>query len=244
MKILLSLLLLLCATPANATWTLVQVKDNNASCNASCPVTVTATAAGNLLVAGVIAANTGITISSVSGGCTGAWTHATNTAVSGAGDGSSDLFYCLNSSAGATTITLTLSSGPSGPGIVWEAHSSVGSIAVDSGATPSGAKTDASCTSCAGTSLTLSGNNDFIVALAACGSSCSGLTGTGWTNDLANPIGDGIGHGITTGSLTAPATWTQSPAGTLVSNAAAFQEGSGGAAACNNKIALMGAGCK
>jgi hypothetical protein len=244
MKRLLPLLLLLCATPAHATWTLVQVKDNTASCNASCPVTVTATAAGNLLVAGVIAANTGITISSVSGGCAGTWTRAASTAVSGAGDGSSELFYCLNSSAAATTVTLTLSGSPNGLGVVWEAHSTNGSIAVDSGATPSGTKTDTSCTSCAGTALTLSGNNDFIAALAPCGSSCTGLTGTGWTNDLANASGDGIGHGITTGSLTAPATWTQSPAGTLVSNAAAFQEGSGGAVACNNKIALMGAGCK
>jgi hypothetical protein len=117
-------------------------------------------------------------------------------------------------------------------GIIWEASSSLGNIAVDAGATPSSNRSDAACTSCTGVALTLSGNNDFIAATAPCGDTCTGLTGTGWTNDLSNPGSDGVGHGITSGSQNAPATWTQSSSATLVCSAAAFQEtASGGAAA-------------
>jgi len=192
---------------------------------------VTSTGAGHLLVAGVLSSAVSTTITSVTAAaCTSTWTHAPNTAASGTGDGSADLFYCLNSASGQTSISITASGTcPGCVGVIWEASSSLGSIAVDSGATPSGNKTDTTCTSCAGVSLTLSGNNDFIAAVSANGGTGTGVTGTGWTNDLANPTGDGVAHGITSGSQTAPATWTQSSA-TLVSNAAAFQESSGAAA--------------
>lgn len=238
---------MLCS-PAWATWTLSQVKDCTFNTGSSCAVTVTSTGAGHLLVAGIIDGNTANTISSVtSAACSGTWTHAPNSAASGAGDGSSDLFYCTNAAAAQTSITVTTTNAASGGttiiAVIWEASSSLGNIAIDSGATPSQHTTDATCTSCAGVSLTLSGNNDFIAGLAPCGGSCTGVTGTGWTNDLTNPGGDGVAHGITSGSQASPATWTQTPSATLVCSAAAFQETSGGGSTCKPTLASLGAGC-
>lgn len=232
MKKYLLLALLFLQTPVWATWSLVQVKGSGAGvCNGvtTCSVTVTSTGAGHLLVAGLLDSGTGNTISSVtSAACTSGWTHAPNSAASGTGDGSSDLFYCLNSASGQTSITVTPANSMTGDAIIWESSSTLGNIALDSGTTPSQHVSDTTCTSCAGVVLTLSGNNNFVAALSACGGTCSGLSGTGFTNDLSNPSGDGVGHGITSGSLTAPATWTQT-SGTLVGSAAAFQESSGGA---------------
>jgi hypothetical protein len=236
-------LALLCS-PAWATWTLTQVKDKTACSGTTCAVTVTSTGAGHLLIAGFSDSTSHVqTISSVTAGaCAGSWVHCPNCAINATGDGSIDFSYCTNSASGITSITITTSlTMGTGIGVIWEASSSLGTIAIDSGAAPSGTKTDTTCTSCAGVSLTLSGNNDFIAALSANGGAGTGLTGTGWTNDLANPSGDGVAHGITSGSQTAPATWTQS-SGTLLGNAIAFQETSGGGATCTPTMALMGVG--
>ena len=223
--------LALCS-PCWATWTLTQVKDNAGCTTTTCAVSVTSTGAGHLLVAGFITnGNSAINISSVSAAaCTGSWVHCPNCSIGVSGDGTVDMSYCTNSASGQTSITITLASSSTAEvGVIWEAASTLGTIALDSGTTPSGTKNDSvACTSCAGVSLTLSGNNDVIVALGAAGGAATGVTGTGWTNDLSNPSGDGVAHGITSGSQTAPATWTQS-SGTFVSNAIAFQE-SGGAA--------------
>lgn len=243
--LLLSILALIPAS-ARATWTLTQVT-NATGCSSPCVVTVTSTGAGHLLVAGILDVNTNTVITAVTAGaCSATWTHAPNTAIGAGGDGSVDLYYCLNSTSGITSISITAGiCGGSCIGVIWEASSSLGSIALDTGATPSGNQNDTvNCTSCSGTSLTLSGNNNFVVGLAACGGSCSGLTGTGWTNDLSNPSGDGVGHGITSGSQTAPTTWTQGPTNTLICNAAAFQESSGAVTPKCNPISLLGVGCK
>lgn len=214
------------------TWTLVQVKDNvTCTSGTTCAVTVTSTGSGNLLVAGVM--NFGAqTVSSVTAGaCSGAWTTPSPSAAFSSGIGSVDMKYCLSSVAAQTSITITGGSafGTNGVGVIWEFSSNVGSIARDSGATPSGTKSDTTCTACAGVTLTLSGNNNATALLAACGGTCSALTGTGCTNDLANPNGNAIGHCInTTGNLTAPTTWTMTSE-TLGASAAAFQETAAGA---------------
>jgi hypothetical protein len=230
-------------SPAWATWTLTQVKDTTtcAQASATCAVTVTSTTAGHALIAGYLTGGNKVAISSVTAGsCAATWTHCPTCSASTIG---ADLFYCTNATSGTTSITITLASAPTGGAwiaVIWEAASSNGSIALDSGATPSNNKADTTCTACAGASLTLGGNNDFIAAIGACGGTCSALTGTGFTNDLSNPSGDGIGHGITSGSVVAPATWTQT-SGTLGAIALALQEGTGGAA-CTPTLALMGVG--
>lgn len=226
------LLIVALSMPSWATWTLTQVASNNACTNiTTCAVTVTSTGAGHLLVFGLIATVASTTISSVtSGACSVAWAHPAGT--NGTGTGSVDLFYCTNSVTAQTSITVTANQamGNNSIAVVWEANSTLGSIAIDSGATPAGLSPTATCTACAGKALTLSGNNNFIAGVANCGGTCSAVTGTGFTNDLTNPLGDGVMHGITSGSVTAPATWTQT-SGVMLANAAAFTEASGGAAA-------------
>lgn len=236
--------LLLFCSPCWATWTLTQVKGSSAcGGTTTCSVAVTSTGAGHLLVAGLLTnANGADAISSVTAAaCSGSWVHCPNCSIGAAGNGSLDFSYCLNSASGQTSIVITLSASATAEiAVIFEASSSLGGIALDTGTTPSGTKSDATCTSCAGVTLTLSGNNNFVAGLGAAGGTMTGLTGTGWTNDLANPSGDGVGHGITSGSQTAPATWVQS-SGTMLASAIAFQESSGAAAkVCT--IALMGAG--
>jgi hypothetical protein len=232
--VILLLLALVACLPgtAHATWTLTQVKSTSA-CNSPCAVTVTSTGASHLLVAGVTGP-TGVSISSVSAAaCSGSWTHAAGSNISNT-LAAIDQYYCTSSASGQTSISITLAGTCSATclGAIWEASSSLGTIALDSGATPAATLFDsANCTTCSGVALTLSGNNNFVTALAACANACSGLTGTGFTNDLANPNGNGFAHGIKSGSLTGPASWSQSPTGTLDASAAAFQETAGGGAA-------------
>ena len=158
---------------------------------------------------------------------------------SASGDGSCDLFYCTNgaNNGGATTISIATGGTACGASngciaIMWEAASTLGNIAIDSGATPSQSGTSASSTSPAGQTLNLSSNNHFVMALGACGDTCTGVTGTGCTNDLSNPNGDVIAHCIsaTSGSAAYPTTMTSSSAATIAQAAMAFQESSGGAA--------------
>lgn len=223
-------LALLSSSPSWATWTLTQVKDNTTCNGTTCAVTVTSTGSAHLLVAGIISGSN-ITISSVTAGaCSGTWTHAATSNLFVTGDGAVDLYYCTSSVSAQTSISIAISGNTTYIAVIWEASSSLGTIALDSGATPSSNRTGATCTACAGTSLTLSGNNDFIAGLSANGGTGTGVTGTGCTNDLANPGGDGVMHCITSGTGTYPATWAQSSA-TIAMDAAAFQETSGGAAA-------------
>jgi len=233
-KLLYSLSLLLCS-PCWATWTLTQGPStaiNNACATGSttCAVTVSSTGSSHLLVAGIASTANGTTISSVTpAACSVTWTHASSANLAGSA-GSVDLYYCTKSASGQTSITITVNAAPGAAwtAAIWEASSSLGTIAIDSGATPSGNKNDSSnCTSCAGVSLTLSGNNDFIAAIATPGDTGTGLTGTGWTNDKVDASTNLYGHGITSGSQTAPATWTQTTANPLLCDAAAFQETSG-----------------
>lgn len=218
--------------PVHATWTLVQQK-NSASASASpIAVTVTSTGSGNLLVAAVEnQTSTATAISAVTAGaCNTTWTHAPST--NGVTPGAVDMYYCTSSASGQTSISITSSGCASATcaGVIWEASSSLGTIAIDSGATPSGLKSDTTCTACAGVALTLSGNNDFTAAIASCGGSCSSpVTGAGCIWDASLPGSDGAAHCITSGSITAPATWSQT-SGTLLANAAAFQETSAGGA--------------
>lgn len=225
-------IIVLLASPCWATWTLVQVKSNTTSTGSSGAVTVSSTGSSNLLVAGLIS-GANISISSVSAAaCSSTWTHAANTNNFVTGSGSVDLYYCLSSASGQTSITIT-ASGSAGAGSVWaiwEVSSTLGSIAVDSGTTASQHVSDGTCSACAGVALNLSGNSDFIAAIASCGNTCSGVTGAGFSNDLSNPSGDVVAHATlsTSGAVTAPATFTQ-PSSTLTGAAAAFQESSSGA---------------
>lgn len=235
MRRLALLLALLALAPASkATWSLTQAV---ASCSGTsvtnCTITTSSTGSGHLLVVAMNTNTLTTTISSLTAAfCSGSWTHATNSNASGTGDGSSDIQYCLNSASGQTSLVCTVSASGNPGCAFYEFTSSLGNIAVNTGSVPSQHVSDAACTSCAGVSLTLSGNNAVTVAVSANGDTGSGLTGTSWVNDLACPNGDCFGHALnTTGNMTAPATWTQTSSATLVASAASFEETSGGGAA-------------
>lgn len=238
MKTAILLLALLASSPAWATWSLdASYPADNVACTATtCAVTIPSTTAHHILAVGMLFANSGVTISSITAGvCNVAWARPvspTTVSISSAGKGGLDFMWCSDAVGGQTTLTIT-SSGSTGTstGYAFSFAKTLSTPAIDSGATATSNASPTACTACAGIALTLSGNNDFCIASAAGSNNITGLTGTGWVNDLANPINDGIAHLLnnTSTSLTAPTTWTHSAAGTgIIENAACFQETGGG----------------
>lgn len=231
LKRLILAIALLCS-PCWATWSVVQVKDST-SCSgtSACAVTVTSTTAHNALFAAIIN-GTNITISSVAAGaCNVAWVHGSGTNLFVSADGAVDMYYCTDAVGGLTSVSIT----PSGTwnlpiALIAEASSTLGNIAINSGATPSGSTNDStSCsTTCPGTSLTLSTNNSVIFSIASCGSSCNGVTGTNCVNQLANPSGDGVETIVNNAATSNPCGYKQSSSSTMVNAAIALQETSGG----------------
>jgi len=108
MRTLVLVLILSCASWA--TFTPVQHVSNTA-CGSSntCALTVASTGSGHLLVVALNIQNPSRTISSISAGCA-SWAHGANTAGTNASY-STDIYYCLNSTAGVTSMTVTLAGG-------------------------------------------------------------------------------------------------------------------------------------
>jgi hypothetical protein len=219
MKSFLALLVVLFTTPAWATFTLVQAKVNGSCASANCNVTVTSTGAGHSIIVGVVM-NSNVTISGVIGG--GTYTLCGANCQKGNGTtGFTDMAYTLSSTSGTTTIEIDLSAGSSGVAYAWEL-SSTSTITFDVG---NSILQTTNCTSCTGASLTLTGSNDFIAAIASCGGTCSAVTP--YTADNAFTAGDGQAHSLNTSSGTAP-TWTQSPTNPIALASLALKDAGGG----------------
>jgi hypothetical protein len=224
--------ILLCSALRAQAWTETQFAHIAAGCTSSpCVVALTSTGANHFLGIALTANafNTSLGAPPV-GACNVAWVHAPSMPVnSGATGNSLDAYYCLQSVSGITSISqpITISAGTADVG-VWEATPTLALFALDTGAVRAASGTGSGCVSCTGVPLTLSGNSDFIIVLAGGTQQVTGLTGTGFTLDNSNLFGDCFGNGITTGSLTAPATWVMSSSGNLVDYAIAFQETSSG----------------
>lgn len=240
-KKLVLFLILLCTSPAWATWTLLNTNTNNSCSGATtCAITMTSTGSGHLLVAEMQNGTTGTTISSFNTGCNGSWVISSATLLSATGIGSAELAYCTNSTASITSITITISTTfATGNVTIWEASSSLGNIALDSGGTPANTQSNSSaCTTCTGVSLTLSGNNDFFAFVSLSGGTCSAVSGTGMVLDN-NDHGNCEGHGTGSGSQTVPVSYTQT-SGQNFGNAIAFQESATGTA--TPRMMLVGVG--
>jgi len=226
-KLLFTLLLLV--TPAWCTITLVHTTTNNSCSGATtCVITLSANfTSGNGAVVMMQNGTTGTTTSSFNTGCTASWTEVPATRQSATGIGAADASYCTNVTGGVGSVTITISTTfASGNVTIWEFSSSLGGIALDSGATPGNIQNNsANCTACTGVTLVLSGNNNFIAFVGLSGGTCSAVTGTGMTLDN-NDHGNCEGHGITSGSLTAPTTFTQT-SGQNFGTALAMMESSG-----------------
>lgn len=218
---LLAILLCLCQ-PSWATWAVVNSAINAACTGTSCAITVTSTGAGHLLL--IIAGMTGTagsSISSVTSGCTSAWIHCPNCNGLDTTAGGTDAYYCLNSAAGVTTITMTTAStGGFNSGAEVEFSSSIGNFYYDT----SGNRDQSTAgTSVAGVTLAPSGKNDVVIQAATCTSNTTAVTPIPpWGAPFVDPNGNGVTGSTNTVSGVAP-TWTQA-SGTDALMAIAFAE--------------------
>lgn len=202
-KILLIVALLCFCSPAWATWTARGVIGTNTACSAgslTCSVTVTATTAGDTLIAtAMIPSSSAKTI--VSGSGAGTWGLG-GSAWKSSSTGSVSTAYVLSATGGVTSVSVTLSTG--GASSTWAVEvraytSSAGGVAAES--VPAGT-TSASCSNnCTTPTVTLAGTNDLIYAAIATGNTgCSvaspfgnftALTGDGGADRLNTNSGTG-----------------------------------------------------
>lgn len=227
---------LLLARPASATFTLVQ-HPNKTTCGTAttCALTVTSTGAGHLLIAVGLQFNANTTISSITNEAT--WVHCTSCSATQAASGTTDAWYTLSATGGVTSITFNFAASTSAIIEMVELSFTAGPVALDQ----QGNRVQSTSTaSAAGVSLSaFTGSNDAVVQFMTTSGSGGTAVSGGFTADF--PAGDGVGWLLNTASNTAP-NWTQG-SGADALGALAFKE-SAGAATCNNRIALMGAGCK
>lgn len=108
---------LLWASPSWATMTLVQHVVTSGCSGVTCTLTPASTGTGHVLLVGLVAAGPSRTISSLSAAC-GAWAHGPSQAGSDTTGASSDIQYCLSSTSGVTSITVTMAGGGINPWIV------------------------------------------------------------------------------------------------------------------------------
>lgn len=222
-----SLFWLLCAVAVWAIWTVVShPAATTCSSGTACTQVFTVTNTGDLLVANLISENTSgtETVSSfTAAGCSVAWTRGPHLSVATAA-GAVEIWYCFTSSAGAS-----LTIGPTWTGTagatqlhitaIREFSSSTGSIALDSGATPScsSSGTIASPVMCA---LVVSGNNHIFSIAAGFGGT---LSACNQSYVCTFPSGVAEGYLPNSTTYTAP-TITGSGSNPFVEAAIAFQE--------------------
>lgn len=233
-------LLFICADLKAQTWSLVQLKEfdstgagtGGSACtgmgSAVCTVNVSAVGAGHALVCfSLISSTASTTLSGCGGGET--WAACSTSCNSfNAVTGNGDIRYTLSAVGGETSLTCTVAVAPQNNySLCGAAEFSLtsGSGAYDT----SGTMSDATCTSCAGVGLTLSGSNDVILQIAAPGNSFSAVSSPYSTNS-AFPSGVGIGVAVGISSGTAP-TWTQSPTGIATGSALALKVAASGCTA-------------
>jgi hypothetical protein len=224
-KLFLIAFLLLVATPARATFTVTLLAHVDASSvvNTNCGGTGScwsvalspSTTAGAMLMIGL--AGGGLFQNS---GCYDAgdtFTMLPNMAVSGGGG---NLLGCwiASVSGSKTTIFINTTSATPAPAWVYQATYTSGPVSLDG----SGSATDATCTTCAGVTPTITGTNDVVFQFASCATTCSTIT-QGYTRD--NTDGDGGAYLANTTNTTAP-NWTVSPTGITEVAYASFKESS------------------
>ena len=236
-KLFLFVAILLLTQRASATFTTSQHRSATGCSGTSCTVTgFTAIAAGSMVV-GIGFGDTSIVPSAGSSNA-GTWTvpsgcSATSNCLStNTSAGGVLLEYILSSTGSPTSVIVTSSAGNFTAVEVLVFTFTSGPVSFDSGGT---ANRTTNCTTCAGITTTVTGN-DLIVQAITCAQTCatSGTAGfvgaspyvttSGGVNDF--PAGDGVGAAINQSSGTAP-NWAQSPTGNAAVTAIAFKESSG-----------------
>jgi hypothetical protein len=215
-QLVLFLLLLTC--PLWSAQSLIQSVTNTACASSTtCATTVASTGTGHLLVAVANAGSFSATISSVSGGCSVSWVAA------GLHNNRSDAAYCLSSSSGATSITITWSVANAADSVfIAEYSTSSGPFLFDT----SGITAGTLCSPCTGQALTLSGANDVIIQWVSNHNSASFSAISGAYTSPAIFLGtslDAYAGAINTNIGTAPS-WTISTPSTTAVSAFAFKD--------------------
>lgn len=229
MKRLICMLAIFISSPAWATFTKVQDVLSSSSCfggATTCALTVSSTGSGNAAFISVIStSNTGKTISSVSAGC-GSWAHGANTASSNAGNSSADADYCLSTTSGVTSITVTVNVSCATPCYVHFAeYSHTGAVTYDT----SNNVNNTTNTVRTGVGLTLAGTNDLIYQIVAPSNAATTVSAINGAYTSSNQFGTKYGFAIAlnTATGTAPA-WTFNQNSQSAVSAVALQEATGG----------------
>jgi hypothetical protein len=213
------------------TWTFVASSSGQSgrgvnldACTAGvCHLTVTSTGTGHAAILQAMAtAGSGITISSVSGGC-GTWVVASGAHISNASEIDVNQAYCTSTVSGATTITATMSTTSTFILIYFEWSWSGSTITFDVANTA----TNASGTT-TGPSLTLTGTNDLISQVSGVGSGDPTAITSPYSTEFINTDGTAaysFTAGATAGNITSYAapTWTLSVAGQNLVSAVALK---------------------
>lgn len=243
-KLLIALLLLI--SPAFATWTArggtTGVIGTNAACAAatSCNVTVTATTAGDVLVATALFGCTANR--TVTGSLGGTWVAGT-AVFSSTASGCAGQTYTLAASGGTTSLTVTLGAASTG---TWAIEvraltSSAGGVAAET--VPAGTTSAGCSNNCVTPTVTLAGTADALVA--AIFTQQTGCSVAAPYGQFTAPGGDGVAINLNTASGTG-ATFTQgSSCPTAASGGAAmvtiaFKETASSTKLCT--MTLLGAG--
>ena len=192
-----------------------------------CPIP--ATGSGHLVVVGlelVRGVTTGTTISSVTDNAGNIYSEAGSAWATDSNTGAiTDIWYANNTTAGATSVTITPSAGVSSAGAVfWE----FSGVSTTSPLDQTVALSSQSATSTpSGGSVTTSATSDAIVSIVDVQNCVTGvLAGNSFTSD-STLFCNGWAHLITSAAGTYSAQWSESPAGTYAASTASFKAASG-----------------
>lgn len=240
MRKFISFAVLLFCSPLWATWTATQHKCTGTASTDGCassPCTLSglsAVGAGHSLIAIMLDDTNNRTISSINGET---WSTCTSCRINGSPSQSLDANFVASATGGETSFTMTLSSTGAFNFCIYEAASSNGSVAKDTGGSSGNCTntiTSAAPVSC---NLTVSGSNLWIASGLIWGGS---VTGSSNYTEMVGPNGNGAAEHVSTTSGTG-ATWTPTTANSGIAFSLALKEAAGGATVkCT--ISLMGAG--
>jgi hypothetical protein len=203
--------------------------------------TIPPTGSGNLIVVGWQAGGrvaTSVTISSVTdnAGNTYAEAGAARSVDTVAGS-VADIWYAMNSVAGATTLTVTPSSSITNGGAVILEFA--GADLLDPLDQTAILNSQAASTTPSGAPVTTSAGADVVVSLAATADTVTGISsGNSFVGDSAIK-GNGWAHLITSSAGTYAAQWTQNPAGTYASSTVAFKAAGSVTLTSNNPLLVV-----
>lgn len=199
----------------------IQSKSATVSSGTTDAITFTSSVtAGSLIVANVATANTTDSVSNVKD-------NVNNTnftlAVSktGTSPGNTYQYYFPNSASGTMTVTVTYTAGLTGGDAFWiyEVGGAATSSPVDVTGSSNGTNTNVTSGN-----ITTNNANDILIGVCNLGGSVSSSEG-GWTNITNN--GDGSEYIIESSTVTAAATWVQSPSSAYVAIIGSYKAASG-----------------